>query len=128
MYERIYCILILRDLIHEVKLTALKDTKIWGLHQTSLPILTPNRAISPTFGPPEVFGTQWFRRIVVLIFGMALIPTIYHIYFFCYFYLHDQRLLHRFFAAIYHLCLLVSLHISDSYLRMPFVFILESAN
>lgn len=83
MYERIYGTIILIDLIEEVKLTAIKDTKIRGLHQTILPISASNRAIGPTFGP-EVFGTHWFRRIVVLIFGMALIPAIYHIYIFGY--------------------------------------------
>lgn len=80
MYERIHGILTLRDLINEVKLTAIKDTKIQGLHQTLLPISASNTAIGPAFSHPEVFGTRWFRRIVVLIFGMTLLSTIDYIY------------------------------------------------
>lgn len=73
----------------------IEDTKIRGLHQTILPISASNRAIGPTFGHPEVFGTQWFRRIVVLIFGMSLIPPIYYIYYFFNFYLDDQSLVEQ---------------------------------
>lgn len=84
MYERIHGILTLRDLTNEVKLTAIKDSKIQGLHQPLLPISASNTAIGPAFSHPEVFGSRWFRRTVVLIFGMTLISTISYIYGFAY--------------------------------------------
>lgn len=125
MYERIFGIVILRDHILEVKLTTIKDTRIRGLHHTILLISASNRAISPAFSHPEVFGTQWFRRIVVLIFGMTLIPTIYYVFILTYIYhIDDQSLL---------VGLLLPLTIYFCwrffiFVIVTFVFILESAN